>query len=613
MLRSIGYMRRYLALAVLGLISSVAAMLFALLVPQILREVIDLGLPQPIERAIFLPRFLSDGLEIVQPRPPLIFLAAGALLTLSLFRAAVAFGQRYFSDRLSHWVVYDIRNEFYDKVQRLPFIYHDQSQMGQIITRAISDMDAIRNFISMGLTECVNIIILLVGVVGAMLSLSPRLTVVALLPVPLIMATAAYMGILQIPRWKNVMNGLSSLSDLLEENVIGIQILRAFNREEVEAQRWRQKNGELYWHQVYFTETWSTYFPLMAVEVACCTAIMLWQGAPLVANHTITIGTIVALNGYILMLALPVQRLGFVVQQYSTASTSAARVFEILDTPIELGDAPDAIELPRIEGYVRFEDVSLRYRRDGPEALKHINFETRPNQVIGLVGPTGGGKSSIANVLARFYDVSGGRVTIDGYDVRSVTMYSLRRQIGMVLQETLLFTASIRDNIRYGRPEATDDEIIAAAKAADAHRFIMETPQGYDTEIGERGVTLSGGQRQRIAIARALLIDPRILILDDAWSSVDTRTENSIQVALSKLMAGRVTFIIAQRLTSIQHADQILVIAGGEIIQRGTHDALIATPGPYQDIYREQMEDQERARREAESTTLPSAVKHAAK
>jgi ATP-binding cassette subfamily B protein len=595
-LRSIGYMRRYLGMALLGLICSVVAMLLSLAVPQILREVVDQGLPQPIDQAIFLPRFMNLGLQIIQPRPELIFIAAAGLFVLSIFRAAIAFGQRYYSDRLSHFVVYAMRNDFYDKVQRMPFTYHDQSNMGQIITRAISDLDTIRQFIAMGLTEAINIIILLLGVVGAMLTLNPYLTVVSLIPLPFIMLTAAYMGTLQIPRWYNVMDGLSGLSDLLEENVIGMQILRAFNRQDAEATKWRRQNGDLYWHQVRFTETWSTYFPLMAFEVACCTAIMLWQGAPLVANHTISVGTIVALNGYILMLALPIQRLGFVVQQYSTASTSAKRVFELLDEPIVLSDTPNAVELPRIQGNVRFEDVNLRYRANGPYALKHITFEAHPNQVIGLVGPTGGGKTSIANLISRFYDVTEGRVTIDGHDVRTVTMKSLRSQIGMVLQETLLFTASIRDNIRFGHPDATEEEIVAAAKAADAHRFISEMPEGYETVIGERGVTLSGGQRQRLAIARALLIDPRILILDDSTSSVDTRTENSIQAALKKLMAGRVTFIIAQRLTSIQHADQIFVVQGGEIVQRGTHPELITKAGPYQDIYREQMEDQERAR-----------------
>jgi ATP-binding cassette subfamily B protein len=334
----------------------------------------------------------------------------------------------------------------------------------------------------------------------------------------------------------------------------------------------------------------------MAFLVAISTAIMLWQGGPQVINRSLSIGTIIALNGYILILALPVQRLGFVVQQLSSASISARRIFEILDTPSVLVEKPDAVALPPIRGCIRFEDVSLHYSKNGPEALHHVTFETRPGQVIGLVGPTGCGKTSIVNLIARFYDVTEGRVTIDGTDVRDLTLRSLRSQIGLVLQETLLFTASVRENIAYGEPDATEEQIIAAAMAADAHRFISEMPDGYDTEIGERGATLSGGQRQRIAIARALLIQPRVLILDDATSSVDTETENTIQEALAPLMRNRVTFIVAQRLSSIRDADLILVIDRGEIVQRGTHDELIAQDGLYRDIYRVQMEEQERAR-----------------
>jgi len=288
--------------------------------------------------------------------------------------------------------------------------------------------------------------------------------------------------------------------------------------------------------------------------------------------------------------------LGFVVQQMSSASISAKRIFDVLDTPSVLTEKPQAIPLPPIKGVVSFADVSLNYGENGPEVLHHISFETKPGQVIGLVGPTGTGKTSIVNLIARFYDVTGGCVTIDGYDVRDVTLSSLRGQIGLVLQETLLFTASVRDNIAFGRPDATDDEVIAAAIAADAHRFIMEMPEGYNTEIGERGVTLSGGQRQRIAIARALLIQPKILILDDATSSVDTRTENAIQDALAPIMQDRLTFIIAQRLSSIRNADLILVIDHGQIVQHGTHDELIQQSGMYQAIYHVQMEEQERAR-----------------
>jgi ATP-binding cassette subfamily B protein len=600
-LRSLAFMRRYWPLVLLALVSLVSATLLALAVPQILRNVVDNGLPHPLSEALFTPRFLSDGLGVTGAHPSLIFEAALLLLGLSLLRAAVAFGQRYFGELLSHLVGYDMRNAFYDKVQHLPFTYHDNSQMGQIITRAITDVDTLRTFMAQGLIDTINIFMVIIGVIIAMLSLNIPLTLIALIPIPIIMLVAIRMGGIQLKRWSAIMEQMSGLSNTLEENVVGMQVLHAFNREKPEAEHWGIINQRLYQEQIGYTETWSTYFPMMAFLVATSTALMLWQSGPRVIGHELSIGTIVALNGYILLMAAPVQRLGFVVQQFSSAASSARRVFEILDEPLVLTDNPGATPLPRMDGHIRFEDVSLRYRKRSAESLHHINFEVQPGQVIGLVGPTGGGKSSIINLIPRFYDVTSGRVTMDDHDVRDVTLHSLRDQIGLVLQESLLFTASIRENIAYGRPNASEDEIIAAAKAADAHRFITEMPEGYETEIGERGVTLSGGQRQRVAIARALLMQPRILILDDSTSSVDTRTENSIQLALQSLMAGRVTFIIAQRLTSVVHADQIFVIEQGAIVQRGRHEELIACEGPYREIYRVQMEDQERVRRQIEA------------
>jgi len=606
-LRSMAYMRRYWRSSLLAFGSLLAATFLSLTVPPILRDVVDRGLPHTLPQVAFTPRFLSDGLRLLPAHPELIVSSALLLLGLGVLRAVVAFGQRFFGERLSHYVGYDLRDAFYDKVQRLPFSYHDQTQMGGIITRAISDVDAIRTFLAQGLVDSLSIVLMLVGAILAMLTLNVPLTLVAIIPIPLIMLVALRMGFIQTKNWKLVMEDMGAVSNLLEENVIGMQVLRAFNREEIEAAHWARLNQSLHTHQIRFTETWSTFFPLMTFLVACCTALMLWVGGPRVIDHTISIGTIVALNGYILLLALPVQRLGFVVQQFSSASSSAKRVFEVLDEPLALAEKPDALTLPRVAGHIRFEAVSLIYRKGGPEALHEVSFAVEPAQVIGIVGPTGGGKSSIINLLARFYDVTSGRVLIDGHDVRDVTLHSLRSQIGMVLQETLLFTASVRDNIRFGHPDATDEEIIAAAKAADAHRFISEMPEGYETEIGERGVTLSGGQRQRVAIARALLIDPRILILDDSTSSVDTRTEASIQQALDRLMQGRVTFIIAQRLSSVLHADQIFVVEGGRIVQRGRHEDLYQVAGPYREIYRIQLEDQEHARAEIDGMAARTA------
>src|SRR5579864_8883819 len=333
-LRAVAFMRRYWTLTVLAFGSLTTATLLSLVVPQVLRNVVDQGLPQPLPLMVFTPRFLSDGLAVTSPHPDLIFKAALLLLGLGAVRACVAFSQRFFGERLSHFVGYDVRNAFYDKVQRLPFDYHDQSQMGDIITRAITDVDSIRTFLAQGLLDGVNVSLIVVGVVIAMLSLDVPLTLVALIPIPFIMLAAIRMGLIQLRNWTELMKDMSALSNLLEENVIGMTILKAFNREEAESKRWAEINENLYYGQTRFTETWSTYFPLMTFLVATSTALMLWQGGPMVLNHTISIGTIVALDGYILLLGLPVQRLGYVVQQLSSASSSARRVFQIIDEPI---------------------------------------------------------------------------------------------------------------------------------------------------------------------------------------------------------------------------------------------------------------------------------------
>jgi ATP-binding cassette subfamily B protein len=373
---------------------------------------------------------------------------------------------------------------------------------------------------------------------------------------------------------------------------------------------------------------WSMNFPAMTLLVAISTAFILWFGGRMVIAGDLTVGTLVAFNTYLVMLAFPAQRLGFVVDRVSQALASSQRVFAILDTPSEVTDAPDAVELGPIEGYVAFEDVSFAYRESrpdpsnpgglqatgdyGPPVLSGVTFKTQPNQIIALMGLTGSGKSSIINLIPRFYDPTAGRVTIDGHDLRDAQLESLRRQIGLVLQDSFLFSATIRENIAYGRPDATDEEIIAAAAAADAHSFISTLPDGYETEVGERGLTLSGGQRQRLSIARALLMNPRILILDDATSSVDPATEYEIQQALARLMQGRNTFVIAQRLLTLKNADQILVLDQGRSVQQGRHEELLQQPGLYRQIYDLQLRDQEETANAGARRVVPNAPELAA-
>ena len=576
--RLMGYMRPYWKWTCIALFGIIGGSALAITIPSLLRWVIDVG---------------------VEGDDQTFMLRAGLLVVgLGLVRGFTGFCARFFGERLSHHIAYDIRNALYNKVQRLHFGYHDKTQTGMLITRAISDVDEMQRYFAFGFLDGLSTVILLLGVVAVMFISSPALAVVSLLPiVPLIIMSKSYAERID-PQWKKVMEHVQNLSEHLQQNAIGAQVVRAFAREKYELKKFSDENAKLFTDQLRLVTLWTTYMPISNFVIACCVALTLFVGGLMERSNFagVTVGMVVSFNAYILLIGQPVRFMGFVILLFTQAVTSSRRVFEIMDAPIEIDDKPDAKNMPPIQGYVNFENVSFAY--DAEPVLKNINIEAKPGQIVALLGQTGSGKSSLINLIPRFYDVSEGRVTIDGIDIRDARLSSLRPQIGIVLQESVLFSATIRENIAYGRPDISMDEIIAAAKAANAHDFILEFPQGYETEIGERGVTLSGGQRQRVAIARALLVDPRILILDDSTSSVDTRTEYLIQEALNRLMEGRTTFVIAQRLTTVQNADQILVLDRGAIAERGTHQELLAKNGLYADIYRLQLADQERLKHE---------------
>jgi ATP-binding cassette subfamily B protein len=529
---------------------------------------------------------------------------------LGTLRGLMGFFSRYFGEKLSHFAAYDVRNELYDKVQRLQFGYHDKAQTGTLITRAISDVDEIQRYFAFGLIDGLTTFLLVTGVILVMLVSSPILAVVTLLPLIPLMVMSRNYALAIDPRWKRVMERIQVLSEHLQENAVGAQVVRAFAREKYEIAKWNKENEELFEEQLSLVNRWTSYMPISAFIIAFSTALVLFVGGWMEQNKIsgVTVGLVVSFNAYVFLIAQPIRFLGFVILLFTQAVTSSRRVFEILDAPMVIQDKPAARAMPPIKGYVKFEKVSFAYEGDGPgengaahphdRVLRDITLEARPSEIIALLGQTGSGKSTLVNLIPRFYDVTEGRITIDGVDIRDVQLASLREQIGIVLQESTLFSATIRENICYGRPDATLEEVIAAAKAANAHEFILEFPDGYETEIGERGVTVSGGQRQRIAIARALLVNPHILILDDSTSSVDTRTEFLIQEALDRLMEGRTTFVIAQRLTTVQNASQILVLDQGEIAEHGTHQELLDQNGLYADIYRLQLADQERLKRE---------------
>jgi ATP-binding cassette subfamily B multidrug efflux pump len=570
--RLLGYLKPYWRQVLLAYTAVFFAALLNLFVPQVIKDAIDNG--------------LTAG------KASALFAAGGIILGIALVRGLAGFGQRFYGEWLTHRVAYDLRNHFYDSVQHLPFAFHDRSHTGDLMSRATSDISETERFVGIGLMDLIATVLLLIGVIIAMLIESLPLALLGLIPVPLLVFTTLRFGNTVRPMFMRIQEQMGVLSDIMQESMTGIRVVKAFAREPYELEKFDQGNDEWFDRRHTVIKTWANNWPLFTFLVASSIFLLLWFGGPRALAGEITVGSLFALISYILMLNAPVQRLGFLVNLMATAGASASRVFEIIDTPNEVQDRPDAISLDAAKGEVVFENVGFAYR-EGLQILHDVTFYAKPGQRIALIGPTGSGKSTITNLIPRFYEASAGRVLVDGHDVRDLQVKSLRQHIGIVLQDPFLFSQTIAENIAYGRSQATRDEIIAAAKAARVHDFTESFPDGYETRVGERGVTLSGGQKQRIAIARALLTDPRILILDDSTSSVDTETEHLIQEALDVLMEGRTTFIIAQRLLTLKNADYILVLDKGEIVERGTHDSLLAHDGLYRQIYDLQLRDQE--------------------
>lgn len=567
--------------AVLCLLGATAA---ELAFPTVVRQVIDVGL----------------GRGDVD----FLLLAALVILGLGLLRSVLSMAQRYLSEWISYHVSYDLRNRLYDHVQRLPFSYHDRAQSGQLISRIIEDVRSIERFTGQGVPELARVGLLLVGIVALLVLDNPLLAFIALLPmIPMILITTRFGQ--RISRFfLKVDNALGKLSSRLQENVTGVQVVRAFAREPYEIRRFDEINRELFSARLTVIGEWSKIMPSTALLVALGTILILWFGGGMVLRGDISLGELVAFNGYLLLLAEPVQILGWLVNLGGEASAGVQRTWEVLDQEPDIQSPPGAIKLDSLTGCVEFRDVSFQYAGDDRYALHGIDLKVEANQIVALIGATGSGKTSLVNLIPRFYDVTGGAVLVDGQDVRDVGLRSLRRQIGTVLQTSLLFSTSVSENIAYGRPESTHEAIAEAARAAQADEFIGRLPEGYQTVVGERGVTLSGGQRQRVAIARALLLDPRILILDDSTSSVDTQTEYLIQQALAKLMEGRTTFVIAQRLSTVRRADLIIVMEEGRIAEMGTHEELIAQDRLYRQIYDLEFRDQERFQQEIDALAL---------
>jgi ATP-binding cassette, subfamily B, multidrug efflux pump len=551
-----------------------------LVVPRIIRSVID------------------DGL--VRGETGYLVRSALLLLGLGLASAILNLGNRYLSEWIAVRVGYDLRNRMYDHIQQLPFTYHDHVQSGQLISRCIEDVRSIERFAGGAVADLVRFVILSVGILAIMITDNARLAIIALMPIiPLILMTSNF-GTKIGKLFFAVDMAIGDVSNRLQENVVGVQVVRAFAREQYEIDRFEESNKKVFTTWVRVIDEWSRIMPTTNWLIAISTILILWFGGQMVMDGTLTVGAIVAFNAYVLMMAEPAQQLTGLVNAGGEAAAGAQRVFEVLDTHPVIQTPKEAVILETLRGEVEFRNVGLKYENERTASLSGINLKVEPNRIVALIGPTGSGKTSFVNLIPRFYDVTEGEVCVDGNDVRDVDLVSLRRQIGIVLQTSLLFSDTIKANIAYGRPDATMDEIVAAAKAAQAHEFIEGFTNGYDTVVGERGVTLSGGQRQRVAIARALLMNPRILILDDSTSSVDTQTEKLIQVALDNLMEGRTTFVIAHRLSTVRRADMIIVMDKGQIVERGTHDDLLKLGGLYTEIHDLQLVDHARFAEEME-------------
>ena len=602
--RAIRYIGRYRRVALLAYGSLVIATAAQLMVPQLVQNIIDavvkgytasqiLGLPVPAQStAASALRTTVGQLRLDQNGASAALVASMiAIGVFALFRAVSAFSQQYNAERVSQNVAFDFRNELFAKIQRLSFSYHDRQQTGQLMIRATDDVEKLRLFIGQGLVMSVQSFLLLVATLIVLWFSNHALTLVILPILPLAFVVFFVFGAISQPLFMKVQIRISALNTVLQENVAGLKVVKAFAREPEEAGRFAASADALLSQQMTVARTFSFLFPIIFLLANLGQAVVLYFGGRQIIQGTLTLGEWQKFSLYLAYVFFPMGQLGFIVNLMSQATASAQRIFEILDTTNEIEDRPGALTLASVRGQVTFDDVTFRYYRGGEPVLSHVSFDAAPGQTVALLGATGSGKTTIINLLPRFYDVSEGRVLLDGHDVRDVTVESLRAQIGIVLQETTLFSGSIRDNIAYGRHDATMDEIVAVARAAEAHDFIMEFPAGYDTPVGERGSTLSGGQKQRIAIARALLMNPRVLILDDSTSSVDLATEYRIQQALDQLMVGRTSFVIAQRISTVLNADQILVLDRGRIAARGTHEELLESSEIYAEIYSSQLVD----------------------
>jgi len=535
---------------------------------------------------LYLPWIIKDMIDDVLMSKDMVMLnlIAAGILVVMFTRGVFYYGQSYLVSYVGQRVIIDVRSVLFRKFQRMPLSYYDKQQTGTVMSYITNDVAVMQSAIVDNLIELVTEGSILIGSLAMMIYLDWKLSLLTLMTIPLVGFAMKIFG-RKLKRSSTVIQErVAEITSLLQESISAIRVVKSFVRESYETKRFEEQNWRNFQAAMKNVKLSSLLTPTVEFLAAIAVTFIVWFGGYEVVNEVITAGELVAFLTYAVNLANPVKRLSRVYAAIQKAMAAADRVFAVMDLNEKITDVPGAKPLPPIKGKVEFKDITFSYK-EGQPALQHISLKAEPGQMIALVGPSGSGKSTIANLIPRFYDVDSGVITIDDHDIRQVTADSLREQIGLVPQETMLFSTSVMENIRYGRLEATDEEVIEAAKAANAEEFIKELPEGYDTKLGERGLNLSGGQRQRLAIARAILKNPRVLILDEATSALDTESEKIVQDALDNLMVGRTSFVIAHRLSTIFNADQIFVVENGHLREHGTHEELLAAGGLYSNLY----------------------------
>ncbi|MFD1388087.1 ABC transporter ATP-binding protein [Oceanobacillus oncorhynchi subsp. oncorhynchi] len=529
---------------------------------------------------------------VAEQRYGLIPYICGVFLGLMMVKGISTFFFQYLGDLFGMTSVYKLRESLYDKLQALAFKYYDNAKTGDIMSRLTADVEGFRFFLSVGFAELIRVVSLMLISISVMFYYSIPLALITMAAMPFL-AFVVYKFDKQVhPAFRSIRRSFGKLNTRVQENISGMNTVKSLSREDFEIGRFSESNDNYRQKYLFTSGLWAKYFPVMEFIGNVSAVVLLAFGGFFVINGSMTTGQLMAFFSLVWFIMGPLMNLGFIINQFSQAKASGERLLEILEAPEDIEEKADAMDAD-IQGHVTFKDVTLTYIEEDDEALKHVSFDAPPGKTIGLIGATGAGKTSITQLLTRFYEPEEGEVLIDGRPVSDYKLKSLRSQIGFVLQEPFLFSTTIKENISYGTPGIQEEDIVAAAKMAQAHDFIMELPKGYDTLLGERGMGLSGGQKQRIAIARAICIDPSILVLDDATSAVDMQTEHKIQKALREVMKNRTSFIIAHRISSLKHADEILVLEDGEIVERGTHDFLLKNKGPYERIYNIQYQDRE--------------------